>query len=627
VRRLLVLLAIVPSLLVASAAAGATGPVSLKRTKGVEFPDRAFVLRLPQGFALEPGALQVLENGEPVSKVAVTPASSVRDERQYGTVLLIDASNSMRGEPIAAAAEAARAFARRRNFNQALAVVAFNDRTVVSLPFTTDGEEIAAAVAEPPTLRVGTRLFDGVAAAAALLDRERIRSGSIVLLSDGADTGGGLSEEAAIRRANAAGARVFSVGLVSKQFAADPLRRLAAATGGSYAEARSGDDLAKIYDALGYQLANEYLLEYRSLAEAGRQVEVSVRVRGLDDLATTSYRSPPLAAPAPSVFHPSALDRVLQSSVTMALLALLLAGLLGITAVAALMPRRSSVTQRLGAFVSVARPDSGKRQTAVLSERLLEGTERSFGRTPWWLRFREELEIAQITMPPEQIVVLTAMATILCFWVLSLVVPLLFAVFALLIPFAVVMVVRSKADRSRRAFTDQLPDNLQVLSSALRAGHSLVGALAVVVDDAPEPSRREFRRVVADEQLGVLLEDALANVARRMRSRDLDQVALVAALQRQTGGNSAEVLDRVADTIRERAALRRLVRTLTAQGRLARWVVTALPVSLVLLISVINRDYLSPLFSHGSGQVLVAVAAVMVVAGSLVIRRIVDIRV
>jgi tight adherence protein B len=154
-----------------------------------------------------------------------------------------------------------------------------------------------------------------------------------------------------------------------------------------------------------------------------------------------------------------------------------------------------------------------------------------------------------------------------------------------------------------------------------------VGALSVVVDDSPEPSRTEFRRVIADEQLGVPLDEAIETVAERMDSKDLRQVGLVAALQHETGGNTAEVLDRVADTVRERFELRRLVSTLTAQGRMSRWILTGLPVFLLVIISVLNPDYISPLYSHAGGRVLLLVAAVMVTAGSLVIRKIITIKV
>jgi tight adherence protein B len=179
----------------------------------------------------------------------------------------------------------------------------------------------------------------------------------------------------------------------------------------------------------------------------------------------------------------------------------------------------------------------------------------------------------------------------------------------------------------RNQFAEQLPDNLQVLASALRAGHSLVGALSVVVDDAPEPSRSEFRRVVADEQLGVPLDHSLEVVARRMDNRDLDQVALVATLQRDTGGNTAEVLDRVTDTVRARFELRRLVKTLTAQGRMSRWVVSLLPLGLFTVITLMNPGYLRPLYTHTSGRILLVISVIMIVSGSLVIRRIVNFKV
>ena len=127
--------------------------------------------------------------------------------------------------------------------------------------------------------------------------------------------------------------------------------------------------------------------------------------------------------------------------------------------------------------------------------------------------------------------------------------------------------VSTRADRRRFEFASQLPDNLQVLASALRAGHSLVSAMAVMAEDAAEPSRTEFKRVVAEERIGVPVDEAIAEVGRRMNSREVKQIALVSVVQAQTGGNTAEILDQVATNVRARFELKRLVRTLTAQGR------------------------------------------------------------
>jgi tight adherence protein B len=262
-----------------------------------------------------------------------------------------------------------------------------------------------------------------------------------------------------------------------------------------------------------------------------------------------------------------------------------------------------------------------------LASRVFEGTEQSLRRTRWWQSFTEDLELGGIKIPPVQLLVGTLILTLFVMWLLGTFIAGVLALLGLAVPFLVLAFIKNRVEKTRRAFADQLPDNLDVVASGLRAGHSIVGGLSLVVSDAAEPSRTEFQRVIADEQLGIPLEDALSTVARRMKSRDIEQVALVSSLQRETGGNSAEVLDRVIENIRERQGLRRLVRSLTAQGRLSRWIVSFLPVALLLLISAINPTYMKPLFTHTSGHVILAVGAVMIVAGSYVIKRIVEFKV
>ena len=185
---------------------------------------------------------------------------------------------------------------------------------------------------------------------------------------------------------------------------------------------------------------------------------------------------------------------------------------------------------------------------------------------------------------------------------------------------------RRKLKRLRDDFNDQLPANLQVLASALRAGHSFSGALGVVVENAHEPARSELMRILRDDQFGVPPEEAIRSVARRMASRDLEQVALLAELQRTSGGNAAEVLDTVVFTIRERSELRRLVRTLTAQGRMSRWVVSALPVALLAIITLINPEYMSPLYHTSTGHMLIGIGLTMISIGSLILRKMVSFR-
>ncbi|HEV8602358.1 MAG TPA: type II secretion system F family protein [Gaiellaceae bacterium] len=617
--------------LLAAFAAGASGATQTRGLRVIEagqvrFPDRAFVLTLPTRRRLGAGAVHVLENGGPVSSVSIVPAGAA-ERGDFGVVLVIDTSNSMRGSAIVDAMRAARAFAARRSPNQQLAVVTFNREASVLLPFTSDGATVHAALASRPPLAQGTHVYDGVATALELLRTAKISSGSIVVLSDGADTGSRVSAASAAASAREGHVRIFSVGIRSSSFLEAPLKSLAHAARGDYSGTSSTADLARIYGQLGVRLAGEYLLRYRSRAEPNAKIRVQIRVDGIAGEAASGYVTPalpPISASEP--YHRSLAGSIWQSALTMLLVSLLSAGLFAMGVVAIVRPRRGNLRARMAHFVSlrVAGKDS---DNARLTERVLVGAERSLETTKWWARFVETLELAQIRIPAVHLLLWTFVATFFAMWFLALLGgSLLFGVLGLGLPFAVRGAISRRVARQRARFAEELPDNLQVLASALRAGHSLVGALSVVVEEAAEPSRSEFRRVVADEQLGVPLDEALNVVVRRMDNRDLQQVGLVAALQRQTGGNMAEVLDRVTETIRERFELRRMVQTLTAQGRMSRWVVSLLPVALLAAISLLNPTYVEPLFNEMFGRVLLAVAAVMLVVGSLVIKKIVDIK-
>jgi tight adherence protein B len=616
------------TLMLASTAAAAAGDpgATLTEVGSPRFPERAFVLSLPEAARLDPSTVQVLEDESPVASLSVVPASAAGAD-EFGVVLVIDTSHSMRGAAIESAMEAARTFAARRNPQQRLAIVTFNVETAVLLPFTADVTRIATALKETPPLQRHTHLYDGVVMAAELIENARMTAGSIVVLTDGADTGSAASLEQAAAAAERAHARVFTVGLRSYAFRASTLKEMAERGDGAYAEATSSESLIAVYDRLGAQLANEYLIRYRSLAGPGENVEVEVRVDGLKGPATSSYVTPSLPSKAAPPFRRSVGDTLWRSPVTMVIASLVGALLVMAAFLAIFNPRKGSFQGRMAGFVSLAAGDERTKRRALLTEKVLEGAEKSLERTRWWSRFKEELEIAQIRIPGVHIVIATGSVTAVVMWILYGLGGLLFAPLALFLPFIVRALIKRKLRRRRGLFSEQLPDNLQVLSSALRAGHSFVGALSVVVDDSPSPSREEFRRVIADEQLGVPLQDTLDEVARRMDNRDLEQVSLVAALQHETGGNTAEVLDRVGDTIRERFELRRLVKTLTAQGRMSRWVVSALPVVLLGVITLINPGYMEPLYSEPTGRVLLVVSGVFIVAGSLVIGRIVNIKV
>lgn len=597
----------------------AQGALSLSTTGDAAFPKRAFVLTLPEHSRLAPGQIQLTENGRLVEGLRVVPVGAARRVK-LGVVLAIDASSSMAGPAFSQAIEAARAFARERNDRQPFGLVTFGGAPRVVLPFTDDEGRIDTALSDPGTPRGGTALYDAALRSVELVRSSSLRGGFVVLLSDGSDHGSTATGNEVLAAARKANVRIYSVGLQSASFDPAALKRLAADGGGEYSEAGSAAQLQEIYRALGAQLSNAHVLSYRSLVNPGRRVHVEATVAGLGT-ATADYRSPRLLIAAPPGDSGGAWD----SAIAVIVVALLVAGLLVSALVLVLRGPRRSTRERVAEFVAPA----GPAEQPTLTGRLGKGAERSLAQTSWWGGFATEVDIAGIRRSPGQVVVIAfGIALSLAFLSASVTGAGLAGVACLLIaPVAVWVFIHARAQRERRLFGDQLAAHLAVVGGSLRVGHSLAAALTAALDDAPDPARREFARAVTDERLGRPLEDALEEVCDRMDNRDVEHVSLLARLQREAGADAAEMVDQVVTTVRERQELRRTVRTLTAQGRLAQLILSMLPPAALLLLSVTNPPYVEPLFETSIGHVVLATSAVLVVLGSLVIQRIVTIKV
>jgi len=592
------------------------------------FPTKSFVLSLPSKAAINASKVKVTENGAPVTGVQVVPESA-GSTAKFGVAVLVDASDSMQGAPIAAAMNATRAFVARRSSGQELSFVTFNSSANVVVPLSTSNSAIAAAVDHSPKLAYGTHMYDSVSAVISQLAAAHLDSASIVLLSDGADTGSKTSLKKTLAAARAAHVRIYTVGLHSARFDPSSLRALAAGANGAYAEAEKPSELSGLFDALGVKLAGQYLVRYQSFASPSVPVVVKVSVANQPGVATSRYESPALASiPVPATYHRSHFARIVLSPYTAIGVVLAFALLIGFGVASALTPTHNHLRKRMAEFVSMATPREERPALGETRQGMLGGAETSLESQAWWVRFKADLAIAEIKMPAIEILALTVIGTAVAMVLITLILgSALFGILGLVVPFVVRTYLKGKLAHRRKQFADQLPDCLQIIASALRGGHSLVSSLSVVVESASEPMKSEMARVVQEESLGTPLEDAFALVALRMNNSDLDQLGLVARLQRDTGVSAAEVIDRVTDTVRERFELRRLVATLTSQARMSRWIVTLLPVGLLVAISLLNPHYLHPLFSKLSGRILLVIAALLVMGGSLVIKKIVEIKV
>ncbi|MGE5133161.1 MAG: type II secretion system F family protein [Gemmatimonadota bacterium] len=182
-----------------------------------------------------------------------------------------------------------------------------------------------------------------------------------------------------------------------------------------------------------------------------------------------------------------------------------------------------------------------------------------------------------------------------------------------------------RISRRRAAFADQLPDTLQLIAGSLQAGFSLPQALDAVVREDSQPVAGEFARALAEVRIGADLEDGLARVADRMNSTDLSWTVMAVRIQREVGGNLAEVLRNTVATMRERAALRRHVRALSAEGRLSAYILIALPILIAIWLFISSPGYMRPLYTTPVGVLMLIGGAVLMVVGSFWMSRVIKV--
>jgi tight adherence protein B len=505
-------------------------------------------------------------------------------------------------------------------------VITFNRATSTLLPLTSDPGTINSALSQTPPTAPGTHIYDAALEGIQQLHDHGIAAGTVIVLSDGADFGSTTTLQTVSSAAAADHVAVYTVGVRNRSFDGSTLQGLAQRSAGAYTASNAGG-LAGVFSRIESHLTNVYLVRYDSAERLGRHVTVTVRVDGVPGTWTGSYTTP--HAPVPVVgqhSQPTVPSKSFwASTLALVLVALGCAVILVGGLLVHLVPRtrQHDLRSRIGHFTldEQAEPEFEDAARGGVTEHAESWLERF----RWWPRFKEEVDVAAIERPAAEVLLLTVAIIVTLCAALSLAVgsvlislPVLLAV-----PPLMWSIVRARADRQRREFAEQLPHSLDQVSSAMRAGHSVIVAIGSMADQAVDPTRREFQGALIDEQLGLPLDAALRPIARRMACPDIQQLGLVATLNQRTGGNMAEVLELIAEGARERADLRREIRTLTSQARMSRWIVTALPPAVLGLLLLIRPTYLSPLIHTTAGIIVLCVATGLVLLGSFVMRLLV----
>ena len=562
-------------------------------------------------------------------------------------MLVIDTSGSMGRTGMATVRSAAQAFLREAPKDVRIGVVSFADTAGVDLQPTADRVAVQRVV-NGLVSRGDTSLYAAVKAAVTALGIDGDRS--VVLLSDGADT---MSKDRkaelgrvtdAVRRA---GVRVDVVRFKTDDpDASSALSQIAKSGGGSVVAAGSGDAVTAAFQNAGRALQSQATFQIQAAAPVtgAHRIGVSGTAGGQPfgiaqqvDLGGPSTPSAAPSAPAPAQSPPP----ITHFAMAPSKLPLIAAAILGIglflLAFAVLTPkmqtRRARRLEALEAYISptnlVSRSD-GKSNSAPLSEQLVDLGEKAMKGRKSTARTLELINRADLPLRPGEwfvlrVVAVVAAAALLLILMDSTVMGLIFGlVLGLVLP---PVFLRLKASRRAAAFERILPQSLLLVATSLKSGFGLPQALDSVARDSAEPVAKEISRALAETRIGTDMADALDHVTDRMGSTAMGMAVLAIRIQREVGGNLAETLEKTAGTLREREALHRQVKTLSAEGRLSAYILIALPIGLFFYMLGVNPEYISLLWTTAIGLGMLIGGVVMLVIGILWMRKVVQIEV
>ncbi len=588
------------------------------------------LVSVPEGADVDLDAVTATIAGQeaPVTAGLASDGEAVRRT----AVLAIDTSNSMRGSRFAAAQAAATAFLDAVPDNVYVGIVSFDSTVKQTLPPSLDRDAAREAIAGLH-LALKTRLYDGVLAAVRMTGEEGQRS--ILVLSDGLDTSPTPLTDvtAAIKDSSVI---VDTVALEQSAHDSVPLRSMANAGHGQLinadAEALRAAFSAEA-DALARQVLVTAVVPNAVTATEGR-IQVTVPTRGGQAWVAEAFgpiQDPvAVASHAPTTSTGLRISRDVMFAGVGALGLGVLALLVTLTFMMTAPPGPETVEARIGAFTTgkgqagaqfAKQPDLRSQASSAAADMLHRNRTLE-------ARIANRLEGAGSALKPSEWLLLHGGIAIGSGFIGLLLARglglLLFLLLGLVVPWVWLGFRRT---RRLTAFGGSLADTLQLMAGSLSAGLSLPQSLDTIVREGNEPVTSEFKRVLVEARLGVHVEDALEGVAERMHSKDFGWVVMAIRIQREVGGNLAELLNNVAATLREREYLRRQVATLSAEGRLSAWILGLLPPVFTLYLLLTQPEYLTPMFHSPLGWLMLIVAGVLLSVGVFWMSRVVKVEV
>jgi tight adherence protein B len=587
------------------------------------------------------GTVTATMDGEAVPAEAEA-ASGASDKVQRTTVLAIDTSDSMAaGGRFEQAQAAAKAFLDTVPEDVRVGMVTFDDDVRVVQEPTTETEDLSAAIDDLELAR-GTSLYDGLIEAVDTAGESGSRS--VLLLSDGKDT----TDTPLSRATRAARSSKVKVDVVAlgQGNGAPFLEDIAKAGNGQQIAADDPEALTELFEGSAQALASQILVTIPNSEDLqGKEGSLAVTfLVGGQPVTDEAFVSFPRAGPgagggeALSDLTPVEPGFLIPTELMYGGIA---AAALGLVAIIALVmgstskqdeavrasieayTRKGSKKLAAAAAAGAGTQQQSMTQHAVsVAQNVLEnqkGLESTLG---------DRLDAAGMSFKPAEWLLLhvgVAIGLGLVALLLSggnLLYMLVGLFIGIIGPWMYLSIAKS---RRLKKFKGQLADTLQLMAGALSAGLSLAQSVDTVVREGSDPMAGEFRRALVETRLGVEIEDALSGVADRMQSVDFEWVVMAIRIQREVGGNLSELLNKVAETIREREYLERQVLTLSAEGRLSVWILGGLPPAFMAYLALANPTYVAPMFSEPLGWVMLTVMTVLLVAGIFWMKKLVKV--
>lgn len=591
---------------------------------------------LPDDVEPDLSSVEVTYGGQPIE---ATAKSSDDSEVQRTTVLTIDVSNSMKGERFEAAKAAALTYIDTVPDNVFIGLVTFASTVDTVQAPTQDHESLREAIAGLE-LTQATRLYDGVLRALEVAGDEGSRT--ILLLSDGLNTTDTPTLDEVVEAAGAGDVRIDAVGLDRELTPEDQLTQIVDATDGSVTSTSDPAALQEVFAGEADDLAKQMVVTFDKPVTDVEEGTLSITVSAGGTLYTDDYfyalpETGGVEAPAATEYAAADASFTVGKPWLIGGIVLVFLGFAFLLAFALtqVSNREQNPMQRQLQLYTVhgmrrTEPAPQQSEGVDLKQTAAAIADHLVVRRDLEDKIARKLDSGGLKLKPAEWLLLHA-AILIGSGFLALIIfggnPILLV--AAIIAGAVVpwMYLSFKANRRIKKFNGQLAETLSIIAGGLQAGLSLSQAVDTVVREGTEPIAGEFSRAIVEQRLGVEIEDSLETVAERMDSIDFKWVVMAIRIQREVGGNLAELLLNVAATLREREYLRRQVSVLSAEGRLSAYILGGLPPFFVLYLTLTQPDYIAPMFNTTLGWVMCGVGLVMMTVGLFWMKKAVKVEV